>query len=352
VEALDALRRLVKRHGVDLREHEVEVRQALTTLGKRGAAAYGEFLDSSAQREIGDLEVQAGEQGLRIDVTDMATAPRAYLWELLYAGDPPGPLAVLDPEQFWGFRYRLGRVYQGIQLRIKLPLGQGVFSAIHEGLLHSREEEVHLKEHLLAACRRLGVPGATVENLETYLPAAGTPEELLGHFVLLMADPQFAFGIVHFACHCENPDQQEAVDQAYLRFTSHGSPLELSIEFLSSLRGKEKYALKHRPFFFVNACESSTPGHIMQKLDFPNSLLHWGAGGVIATYAIMPDTFASAFAAEFYRRLFAKPSTNDHVYVGEALLETRRYFWETYKNPLGLAYGFYARSDQLLQLTD
>jgi hypothetical protein len=55
----------------------------------------------------------------------------------------------------------------------------------------------------------------------------------------------------------------------------------------------------------------------------------------------MPDVFAAPFAAEFYRRFFAR-SNGGPPGLGEALLATRRHFLENYNNPLGLAYTLYA----------
>lgn len=101
---------------------------------------------------------------------------------------------------------------------------------------------------------------------------------------------------------------------------------------------------------FLNACESATPLHLLQSMNFPNSLLNFGAGGVIATVCTIPDNFASAFASIFYKHLLEKTSTSMRANIGEALLETRRYFLQEYNNPLGLAYGLYAVSNQQLRI--
>jgi hypothetical protein len=91
---------------------------------------------------------------------------------------------------------------------------------------------------------------------------------------------------------------------------------------------------------------------VLETLNFPTGILNFGAGGVIATACIMPDNFASAFAREFYRYLWASSSPNGLADIGEALLKTRLHFLKKMNNPLGLAYGLYAASDQQLSLAD
>jgi hypothetical protein len=104
---------------------------------------------------------------------------------------------------------------------------------------------------------------------------------------------------------------------------------------------------------------------MLQTLSFPTEILNFGAGGVVATACTIHDGFASAFASELYRRLLGQgkdsddskgqgrsriPSTSSDI--GVALMETRLHFLEKYNNPLGLAYGLYAVSNQQLRLLD
>jgi hypothetical protein len=78
-----------------------------------------------------------------------------------------------------------------------------------------------------------------------------------------------------------------------------------------------------------------------------------GAMAVIATLCPVPDLFAYAFARKFYNTLFNfKPDPKAPVrerYLAEALLETRRYFMDEYRNPLGLAYVLYAVKDACIE---
>lgn len=126
--------------------------------------------------------------------------------------------------------------------------------------------------------------------------------------------------------------------------------VQLSLGKFNTLARKHR-GFGKRPLIFMNACESATPLHLLQSLNLPTAMLNFGAGSVIATACTLPDNFASAFAAEFYRRLLSKPLTEEQAYIGEALLQTRLHFMtKPYRNPLGLAYGMYALSNQWLRL--
>ena len=162
----------------------------------------------------------------------------------------------------------------------------------------------------------------------------------------LFQEQDFRYGIVHFACHCLNALPGK-VSQSFLYLSLHNKDLKLSLEDLQCC---EDDGFKFHPFVFLNACDSGTSGHPLQAVSFPTGILGFGAGGVIATACTIPDNFASAFASEFYRRLLEKLENNLPVQVGELLLETRLHFWEKYNNPLGLAYGLYAVSNQQLEL--
>jgi len=85
-------------------------------------------------------------------------------------------------------------------------------------------------------------------------------------------------------------------------------------------------------------------------LGFPRAVLDFGAAGVIATACVIPDLFAGAFAKEFYRRLLARRIAPATANIASVLMETRRHFLTEFENPLGLAYGLYAGSDQELRV--
>jgi len=340
IAVLQDLRRDVQNKGVDLSGYDHNYLERLRDIGK---VAYNRVLPPAARSRIAELETQEQKRGISLT---FKTSPTSRLfWEMLYTGKPFD----IQSDQFWGFRYPLGRTYWEIKAPDRVRLQSGVFSAIHDGLKFSRQEVEQLTQHLTATGQRLGLK-LVLHLLEQVIPAERLSVERL---LELFHSSEFCYGIVHFACHVENPEDAGAT-QAYLSFTAHKNRLEMC---LGKLVACEEYSFANQPFVFLNACGSATPGHLLQTLSFPTGVLNFGAGGVIATACTIPDNFASAFASELYRRLLkhSEEEKSHHPVwsnIGEALLETRLHFLEEYNNPLGLAYGLYAVSNQQLRLID
>jgi CHAT domain-containing protein len=250
----------------------------------------------------------------------------------------------LDWQRFWGFRYPLGRTFWEYEAPDRVHLREGIFSAIHDQLDNSREEIRRLAQHLAATSQRLGNI-LSLQLLDQAIPLESLCAERILEY---LHDDEFRYGLVHFACHCEQPQGFNATE-AYLSFTAHGKQMEMSLEQLLTWQDQR---FLNRPFVFLNACESAGTQRLLQTLSFPAGLLGFGAVGVIATACIIPDNFASAFADEFYRQLLNNPGAGRLSNIGEALLKTRLHFLREFNNPLGLAYGLYAVSDQKLRLLD
>jgi hypothetical protein len=341
IDILEDLRRDVQGKGIDLRDYAHDYLEHLRDLGK---AAYNKVLPSAARERIADLESQTGPRGLSLTFKTPPSLP--LFWEMLYAGEPFG----VDKDQFWGFRYPLGRTFWNIEAPDCIRLQRGIFSAVHDRLKFSREEVAEIAQRLQVTGEILGLR-LSLELLEHLI----TPETLsVEHLLELFHSAEFDFGIIHFACHAENIE--EGATQAYLSFTAHQNRLDMC---LSKLLTWQDYGFVNRPFVFINACSSATPGHLLQTLSFPTEMLNFGAGGVIATACTVPDNFASAFASELYKRLFENDEDTSHQRVsilksdiGEALLATRLHFLHEFNNPLGLAYGLYAVSNQKLSLLE
>jgi CHAT domain-containing protein len=179
---------------------------------------------------------------------------------------------------------------------------------------------------------------------EALLDLVITDEHLIEHF----HKNEFRYGVVHFACHCSDGANAGA-SQSYLSLTAHEADLDIYLERLIAC---EEYGFVNRPFVFLNACGSATVEHLSQSMSLPAGMLKFGARGVIATACTISDDFASAFANEFYKRLLQKLLIERIANIGETLLETRLHFLTNYANPLGLAYGLYAASNQQLSLDD
>lgn len=250
----------------------------------------------------------------------------------------------VQPELFWGFRYPIGHTYWAIEPRDRIRLQKGIFSAIHHKLLYSLQEVEQLTQQLQRVCQSLGSE-LSVKLLDQSISSESL---CIDSLLELFNDQNFCYGMIHFACHCWNP-VDTAADRSSLSFTAHNEDLEIELE---KLLAWEEDGFQNCPFVFLNACESATPGKLLETLRFPTAMLKFGAGGVIATACTVPDNFASAFASKFYEFLLTKLEKNLSVNIGEVLLETRLYFLHHFNNPLGLAYGLYALSNQELRLMD
>jgi hypothetical protein len=303
-----------------------------------GSEAYA-LLPAEVGDYILELESDAGDRGISLDFT--FPSDMALLWEMMYIGDPTEPT---DLQKFWGFRYPIGHLYWESDVRPTVALHEGVYTLSHDSLIHTKQELESLKHKLETLREQFIAAVCYLEEDTTLICEAMDVEMLMRHFNSQI----FRYGVVHFACHCDNAEGAGA-SQAYLSVTAHQQEVMITLGKLNAL-ARHRRGFRYRPLVFLNACESATPLHLLQSLNFPSSLLKFGAGGVIATNCVMPDNFASAFATKFYETLLNKPLNASPAYIGETLLETRKHFAETYRNPLGLAYGLYAVSDQEFRL--
>lgn len=333
---LNELGRDVQRYGIDMREQKHDY---LTQLRRVGSAAYHQLLPSAARNRIEEIRNQ--NQNRELSITFTAHPHILPFWEMLYEGKPYGEPT---PEQFWGFRYPLGRNHISIPTQEEIYIQMGIFSSIHNSLSFSRQEVENLASLLQELCQPFGL-NLKLLLLDQKFSSKGLSIDQVIEF---FNSDEFCYGIVHFACHSWNRPHTGAT-HAYLSMTSHETELEI---YLDELIAYEDYGFQKSPFVFLNACETATLGHLLQSATLPVTLLKFGAGGVIATACTIPDNFASAFASEFYRRLLNKSSAGVPIHIGEALLETRLHFLHQHNNPLGMAYGLYAASNQKLVLRE
>ena len=324
----------VKQKGIDLREYNHDYLNRLRDVGK---AAYNKILHSAARQYFKEKEIAEKQRGLSL--TFQTPTEISFFWEMLYAGKPFG----VETDDFWGFRYPIGRTYVGeFDFPDRIQLQGGIFSAIHHKLTYSQKEVEQVAQLLDQVCQRLSLK-LNLHLLENIVPVETICVDRL---LELFNDPEFRYGMIHFACHCW-ASEGIYTPQTYLSLTAYEQKkLEIELETLLAWEG---YGFQNRPFVFLNACSSATPGQLLQTMNFPSGMLNFGAAGVIATACTVPDRFASAFASKFYELLLGKLENNVSVDIGEVLLETRLYFLREYNNPLGLAYGLYALSNQKLR---
>lgn len=359
VDILESLRLDVQEQGIDLKDYDHDY---LAQLRTAGLSAYNKLIADPFRLAI----ERASENGQEELSLTFRTPPHmSFLWEVLYDGKRGG---TVQPEHFWGFRYPIGRAFmlEKIQHPAEIKPWHGIFSAIHEDLPFSRPEVTKLKEYLKRVKKNYPELDLELRQLDKeFTKPLPSSDPLMERFI----SDDFRYGIIHFACHCKNPEEDGA-HKARLIFKTHGCEFEVLLQTLEEWLGEGQGdgSFSNRPFIFLNACESQTIGHLLESANFPEGFLRFRASGVIATACTIPDEFANAFATEFYRHLFrlngeakdegeedegeASSTASVTSNVGEALLATRLYFLTKYNNPLGLAYGLYALSNQRLLLED
>ncbi|GIL15504.1 MAG: hypothetical protein BroJett039_06770 [Chloroflexota bacterium] len=144
----------------------------------------------------------------------------------------------------------------------------------------------------------------------------------IGEFALFLRK---RVDIVHLACHAY---QQRPLSRSYLVVEEN---FEISIQDFTV----QEFHIENNPLVILNACRTGT----MNPLSTANwARLFWerGARGVLATEFSVPDSFAARFTPQLYESFLAGAN------IGESLLHTRRHFWQTDGNPLGLAYALYS----------
>ncbi len=286
--------------------------EALTRLAQKGNFAFKRIFAEGVPRETIRNALKTGA------TVQIAARDFAIPWELLYDG-PLG--SQVDVSCFWGMKYIVSRAL--IQEARPGDLASPVIQSAcpHVGLIAYRElEDVVGKE--IPALQALHEQKRISLLLLRPLKVDQRYEELkyLGRFLR-----EEELQIIHLACHAR---EKKPKSQSYLLVSDN---FDISIEDF----GVQEFVIKHNPFIILNACLTGT----ISPLYTSNwAALFWGRGarGVLATELHVPDWFAAAFTEELYKHfLSGKP-------IGEALLTTRRYFWQEQHNPLGLAYALYS----------
>ena len=141
--------------------------------------------------------------------------------------------------------------------------------------------------------------------------------------------------IEYFYCHAgTRGDPHKDFDQSFLGLTRANQGLTLEDIRLTTL-GRH---FEGNPLFILNACESAQmDGQFYDG--FVPQFLEMGACSVVGTDCKVPDIFGAHFGLLLLQGFFRGQS------VGQALLSARRYFFEQYRNPLGLIYRAFGNMD-------
>lgn len=304
--------------------------ERMKELRSLGRSAYNTLGDSFVQ-EFNQLEQKANECGLSLAIKNSVFP---LLWEMLYSGSPRGEMQI---DRFWGFHHQIARLQLGVSsAEEELEAGHSFLFCPNRQLQHWQLEHDTL--------RRLIMPHFHFHVLDDLMPGLSIDplENVSEQFIDVLSMPEL--GILHLACHCLPDPNRQGVLFSEIVVSWQAAEIRLKLHELQAAR--HEFGFKLQPLVFLNACRTMTnPEHLIQGDSFPGGFLGFGASGVIATACDMPDQFAAAFAAKFYENLLRNIRGRSPT-MSEALLSTRRFFINSpFYNPLGLAYGLYARRD-------
>jgi hypothetical protein len=284
---------------------------ALSQLILKGNFAFKKIFSQGVPREMISQTLKTG--------ATMQFSSEAFFipWELLYDG-PLGERA--DISYFWGMRHIVSRAL--IQNARPGDLESPVIhsSRPHVGLIAYNNLEYVAKQEI-PALRRLHQSKQILLLFCHPMNANQRDKELEDFGRFLRKNMQIA----HLACHAHKEQQ---FFQSYL-LVSNDFPITIE-DF-----GTREFEIKHRPFVILNACLTGTINPL-HTANWAAEFWKRGARGVLATEFHVPDSFAAAFTEQLYNHFLSGTP------IGEALLTTRRYFWEKQSNPLGLAYALYS----------
>ncbi len=284
--------------------------EALSRLAQKGNFAFKKIFAKGAPRDM------MHEALLRDTVIQVTTEDFFLPWELLYDGPS---VSQIDGYLFWGMQYIVSRtlIREARPGDFSPPL---IPSRPHVGVV-AYNELAHVAKREIPALRKLEQQQQIYLSCFHSMDTTRRDKELEDFGIFLRAQLQ----IVHLACHAY---EQNPLSESYLLVSNDFSITMEDFEV-------QEFEIGHRPLVLLNTCRSGTisPVHTSNW-----AVLFWkrGARGVLATEFHVPDWFAATFIEKLYDELLqGKP-------IGEALLTTRRHFWESENNPLGLGYALYS----------
>jgi hypothetical protein len=252
----------------------------------------------------------------------------------------------MDPESFWGFRYELiidpqgtqaDGGYPGLSKYTNGPLIFAKYQADQSDSLEDQEVatlgdlqydylKTELTSNVLKADSRQGFMDAMKQHLqEVQMIIAFTHAE---NGTILQSLPGGEFAAV------------ASVSGPKLWFNKGQALRAIDLDSLPSDFQMAVITMSQHPLVLLNGCETAGGGFFSTKdLSFPAIFLRFGARGVIATESPVWEMFGYYFGKSLIANLkVGQPAST-------ALLNARKEWLHTSKNPLGLLYSYYGGVD-------
>ncbi|MFJ3861435.1 ATP-binding protein [Streptomyces sp. NPDC090085] len=274
--------------------------------------------DHNFHRLVKDLE--PGDR-LRIHWKD--DKPVHIPWPLLYRGSLPSAEAPIQAQDFFGLRLRTTHIARSAETARVLSADLARTHLMYWGGGAGDETTQVSLEHIdeLDQWKPLVLPQGhdrRKEELSSYL-CAPDPISLLYVFSQAYSQDGEIYG---------------------LRF---GSTVEPADVLLLSEMGEQP--LNDQPLVFMNACETSSAKYPYTN-QLQNHFVKRRSRAYIGSECKVPSGFAARFAHVFFHFLYHRSHRNQPTAAGEALAQTRKFFWDQYRSIGGLFYS-YVNDDQL-----
>lgn len=320
---LNRISRQYRANAPSLRLEGTAVLEAFATVG---ATLYREIFgthragDEYAGTRAVATTVKAAKGGRLQIVAPLLPIP----WELLYDGRDPS--AGVEHEGFWGVRFSITRVTQGLVQHVSEAPTIGIRALA----LLNPSIDGHAEHYEMLRQQNWSWAGSEVRSnadLKRYIESDGDVDEEL----------------LYFFCHAGAAASWDAHGFAALEPAEEQAYLQLDREERCTVDMMRQWNLggarSRRPFVFLNACASAQGDSEYQSplLEFFRVQLQSRA--VLGTEWLAPAAFASAFAQ------LVLSTFRDGQTIGEALANANRLCVGTCNNPFSLMYALHGRPD-------
>jgi len=291
----------------------------LRDLAEAGNFVFNEIFKDKARKTI--LNLFSYAKKLNQNLTIEIESEKFFIpWELLYSDSVKNP----SYKNFWGMKYIISRVIiqddrpgdiEPTTIYVDSKPKVGLFALQNKSLPSIANKEIPffkgLKKSGRISLRQL--PGLDPNNKDSELC----------RFKDFLNRP---LDVAHFACHA-----QYVEDPSWDSFIELSKGIQIS---LLDLAAEPKIAIRDFPLVVLNACKTANMNSVNIHY-FAGDFIRYGALGVIATEAEVPDDLAADFTKHLYDHLL------NEKFLGESVLLARQELLKR-GNPVGLLYALYA----------
>lgn len=296
----------------------------LRRLASEGSALCNKFFPRDSElRHI----IDAAAPGTQLSIVCTRESGSSYIpnvpWGLMYLLDLPKSGEAIDPTGFLALRFRLE--YVAYPVNGPSPALGSVEDAHKAHLLYWGRGDATATEADRQRMELAEFPNVTL--LKT-----GVKNEL----VELLAKPQpTPTPVLYMFCQAKT----DAVGDPRLRFANTSSEsAELCTDDLRSA------PFDDRPVVFANACATAT-GEPYMASELEAIFFERNARAYLGVETKVPIAFASRFAVVFFRFFYRTMNPDPlreppPISAGEAVSQTRLFFWTQYRNIGGILYAY------------